>query len=104
MKFAAVIDYTSDKDLIAATRPTHRQYLTALLNEGKLLSAGPFTDDSGALIVYEADTLEQAEQYLKADPFCTAGVFLKWTLRPWRVVFGNPTLLPAGGPSALPSS
>src|SRR5262249_22457924 len=65
MKFAAVIEYTPDKQTIAAARPTHRQYLTGLLQTGRLVAAGPFADDSGALIVYEADSAEEAEKLLR---------------------------------------
>ena len=94
MKFAATIDYLQDKDKVAEIRPAHRQYLITLLQTGKLFASGPFMDDSGALIVYEAETLEEAEQILKGDPFHTAGVFLKWTIRQWKVVMGNPELMP----------
>jgi uncharacterized protein YciI len=95
MKFAANIEYTPDKAKIAEVRPAHREYLTGLLSAGKLVLAGPFTDDSGAFIVYECDTAELAEQILKADPFCQRGVFVRWTMRPWKAVFANRELLPA---------
>jgi len=95
MKYAAVIEYTSDKAKIAEVRPSHREYLTGLLKDNKLVTAGPFTDDSGAFIVYEAESSEQAESILKADPFCQRGIFVRWTLRPWKAVFVNGTLLPA---------
>jgi uncharacterized protein YciI len=101
MKYAAVIEYTPDKAKIEQVRPAHRKYLTGLLQQGKLAAAGPFTDDSGALIVYEADTPEQAEALLKADPFHTGGVFVRWTLRPWKAVFGKRDLFPDGGPPPL---
>ena len=71
------------------------------MQQGKLAAAGPFTDDTGALIVYEADTLEQAESLLKADPFHAGGVFVRWTLRPWKTVFGKRDLFPDGGPPPL---
>jgi uncharacterized protein YciI len=89
VKFAAIIEYSQDKAKVEATRPVHRLYLQSLLAQGKLAATGPFTDDSGALIVYEAESAEQAEALLKADPFHAAGVFLSWRLRPWRVVFAN---------------
>ncbi|MFQ3592065.1 MAG: YciI family protein, partial [Gemmataceae bacterium] len=60
MKVAALIEYTSDKDKIAAIRPSHRQYLGELLAAGKLAISGPTLDDWGAIIVYEADSLEEA--------------------------------------------
>jgi len=94
MKFAALIQYSQDKDLVAKVRPLHRAYLTSLLHEGKLAVAGPLTDDSGALIVYEADTPEAAEEILKSDPFHVEGIFLSWKLYPWKVVFSNHWLLP----------
>ena len=31
---------------------------------------------------------------MKADPFFAAGVFLKWTVRPWKMVFFNANLAP----------
>lgn len=95
MKFAALIDYVQDKAKIEQIRPTHRQYLRTLLETGKLFACGPITDDSGALIVYETDTAEEAETILKADPFHAAGVFVKWKILPWKVVMGNPALMPS---------
>lgn len=89
MKFAAVIEYTPDKDKIAAVRPDHRRYLNRLYDEGRLLLAGPFEDDSGACLVYEADSLQQVEDWLRADPFAQQGVFVRWDIRPWRLVFIN---------------
>jgi uncharacterized protein YciI len=87
MKVAASIEYSQDAALVEAHRPAHRAYLTSLLNEGKLFASGPYADGSGALIVYEAETPEAAEALFKADPFHAAGVFLRWTLRPWKVIF-----------------
>ena len=87
MKFAASIEYSQDSALVEAHRPAHRAYLTKLLDEGKLFASGPYADGSGALIVYEADTPDAAEALLTADPFHAAGVFLRWTLRPWKVIF-----------------
>jgi uncharacterized protein YciI len=87
MKVAASIDYSQDATLVEAHRTAHRAYLTSLLDQGKLFASGPYADGSGALIVYEADTPEAAEAMLRADPFHAAGVFLKWTLRPWKVIF-----------------
>lgn len=89
MKFAAVIEYLQDKAKVAEVRPAHRQYLTSLKEKGQLAASGPFLDDYGALIIYEAATKEEAEAYLKADPFNQAGVFVKYVLRPWNPVFFN---------------
>ena len=94
MKFAAIIEYTQDKAKVQAIRPTHRQYLTTLKERGQLAACGPFTDDSGALIVYEAPTREDAEKLLQLDPFNQGGVFLTYQLRPWNAVMANRELFP----------
>lgn len=95
MKFAAIIEYIQDKAKIAEVRPVHRQYLISLKEKGQLVAAGPFTDDSGALIIYEAATREDAESFLQADPFNKAGIFVKYVIRPWNAVFANRELFPA---------
>lgn len=94
MKFAAIIEYLQDKDTVEQVRPQHRQYLRDLLAKGHIFATGPFEDGYGALIIYEAETAEQAESFIQGDPFHAAGVFVRWTVRPWKVVFGNPALMP----------
>lgn len=86
MKVAAIIEY-GNRDAIGEYRPAHREYLGKLREEGKLAASGPFTDDSGALIVYETDSVEDAEQLLLDDPFRKVGVFQEYQLRPWNQVF-----------------
>ena len=94
MKFAAVIDYIADQHKIESVRPSHREYLRGLIAKGQLAISGPFTDAPGALIVYEANSAEDAEALLKADPFHAAGVFVRWTIRAWNPVMANRDLLP----------
>jgi uncharacterized protein len=93
MKFAAIASYTTDASIIAEARPAHREYLTGLMQQGKLVISGPFSDDSGGLLVYEAETPEQVEQLIAADPFAISGVFVSWEIRTWNVVFVNRALL-----------
>ena len=92
MKYAAIIEYITDAEKVQSVRPTHREYLSRLRDEGKLYASGPFTDGSGALIIYEADTPEAAETLLQGDPFHAAGVFVRWQLRPWNVVMTAPAV------------
>jgi uncharacterized protein YciI len=95
MKFAAIIEYTNDGSKIAATRPAHREYLKNLLESDRLVISGPFTDDTGGILVYQAGSPEEAEKLIQEDPFAKAGVFASWRLREWRVVMSNPRLCSA---------
>ncbi|MBY0525118.1 MAG: YciI family protein [Gemmataceae bacterium] len=94
MKIAAIIEYIADKAKIGEIRPAHRQYLTGLKEKGQLVVCGPFTDDSGGLIVYEVASREEAEQIVQNDPFNKNGIFVSWKLRPWNPVMANRDLLP----------
>jgi uncharacterized protein len=86
MKFATVFEY-GNQEQIAEIRPRHREYLTKLKQKGNLFASGPFEDDSGALIIYEADSEEAARALVANDPFAAAGVFKSFTMKPWRQVF-----------------
>lgn len=87
--FAANLTYVDDAERIAEIRPTHREYLQALLDSGKLHESGPFTDDSGALIVYKAESEADARELLANDPFTINGIIEDATLKEWKVVFDS---------------
>lgn len=87
MLYAVVYRYAEDTSAIAEARPRHRAYLAALHEQGKLHAAGPFAEDAGALIIYEADSPEDVDALIAADPFCQAGVFATWAVHPWTKVF-----------------
>lgn len=93
MKYAAIAKYTPDATTIAKARPAHREYLTGLMEQGKLVISGPFAGDGGAILVYEAENPEQVETMITEDPFAKHGVFLSWEIRAWNVVFINQNLL-----------
>ncbi|NNJ66257.1 MAG: YciI family protein [Xanthomonadales bacterium] len=66
-------------------RPAHVERLQALLNDGRLLLAGPRPAiDSpdpgpagflGSLVVAEFDSLQDAQDWADADPYVAAGVY-----------------------------
>lgn len=87
--YAAILTYVDDADRIAEVRPTHREYLRSLLERGKLHESGPFTDDSGALILYSADSEAEAKELLANDPFTTSGVIAEATLKEWKIVMSS---------------
>ncbi len=49
-----------------------------LFAEGKLAAGGPFTDGSGALFIYAADSLAAAEGIVAADPYQIGGAFASY--------------------------
>ena len=77
-------------------RPEHLERIKALVDEGRVLVAGPHpaidSEDpgpagfSGSLIVAEFESLEAAKAWADADPYVTAGVFESVTVKPFKRV------------------
>jgi uncharacterized protein YciI len=84
--FVALLEFTDDEALRLQTRPTHRAYLRSLLDGGKLLMSGPWTDDSGALLIYDAMDEDEANRLLAAGPYRQAGVLANATIKEWQIV------------------
>ncbi len=87
--YTATLTYTDDKDKIQEVRPTHRKYLQSLVDSGKLHESGPFTDDSGALIIYSAESEADARELLANDPFTINGVITDATVKEWKIVMST---------------
>ncbi|MCF6522632.1 YciI family protein [Streptomyces sp. JJ36] len=77
--------FTETPERLAA-RPAHRAALTRLHEEGRLLGAGPWSDDSGALLVFCVGRPE-LEALLDEDPYYrTPGVEVTAVREWWPVV------------------
>lgn len=68
-----------------AARPAHRDRLAALHAAGTLAMAGPWADDSGALLVFRADRSE-VDKIMAADPYYTTPGVTVAALREWRII------------------
>lgn len=70
-------------------RPAHREYLHQLVADGVLISAGPFADETGGLMIIEAETEDAVREALAKDPFTINGVFATTDIREWTLVAGR---------------
>ena len=68
-----------------AARSAHRQRLADLRANGTLLLAGPWGDDSGALLVFDARRSE-VDSVMAEDPYYTTAGVRVVALREWRPV------------------
>jgi uncharacterized protein YciI len=65
-----------------AARPAHRERLARLRAEGTLLMAGPWADDSGALLIFRTDE-SGLREILAADPYYSTPGVTVVGCRPW---------------------
>lgn len=80
-------------------RPAHLARLQQLLDDGKLVLAGPnpaIDSDNpgdagftGSVVVAEFTSLEEAQAWADADPYMAAGVYENVTVKPFKQVFPN---------------
>lgn len=93
--FAVLYSY-GPAEAQAAHRPAHRRFLAGLLEQGRLLVSGPFTDGSDqALLILRAESEEEVAQLLDEDPMRTGGVVTERRIHRW-----NPVLGTVGAPEA----
>lgn len=86
-------DHADSLSLRRANRPAHLAYLRALIDEGRLVLAGPRpridavdpgeAGFSGSLIVAEFVDLEAARAWSAQDPYQLAGVFERVDIYPF---------------------
>jgi uncharacterized protein len=64
-------DSTPEEDAVMSA---HFEYLKGLLEEDKLILAGPSLEPPFGVIVFEAESEEEARRLIAADPSVSAGV------------------------------
>ena len=79
-----------------AARAAHLARLQALLDDGRLLLAGPCpaidAEDpgpagfSGSIVIAEFASLDAARDWAQADPYVGAGVYVRVDVRPFKPV------------------
>ena len=79
-----MIDPEKNKEVL----PRHIEYLDKLDQEGKIFARGPFKDGSGGLVVYIANSFEEAEVLAGNDPHVIEKV-RRLELKEWNVWQGN---------------
>ncbi|MFL5761621.1 MAG: YciI family protein [Thermomicrobiales bacterium] len=84
-KFVAILRFQNNEQRLHV-RPRHREYLGSLLAEGKLVLSGPFADDSGALIIYEAESEKEVRDLIAADPYTSVDAIGDLQVREWKQV------------------
>ena len=80
-----------DGDKAQELRPIHREEhlagLRKLLDAGKLVIAGPFTDKTGSLVIIDAADQAEADAIAAGDPYVREGIFASYEVKPYLQVY-----------------
>ncbi len=85
-KYAVELIFDKDEDQRLAVRPAHRVYLEELTRQGKVVAAGPFGDDTGALIVYDVQDEMELKAILDVDPYFESDTVSIASQREWNQI------------------
>jgi uncharacterized protein YciI len=69
-----------------SVRPAHLENLQPLVDAGRVVVGGPFTDGSGSLMVIDFADEAAAKAFSITDPYVIKGVFERVEIRPFRQV------------------
>jgi uncharacterized protein len=73
MKYYAVISKIIDVEKNGQYRQDHLDYLTKIGEKGKIFAKGKFTDGTGGLVIYKAESFEEVQLLVEKDPFISQG-------------------------------
>jgi uncharacterized protein len=76
----------SDDDSRLGLRPAHRERLAALVADDRLLAAGPWSDDSGALLIFRVDSRDELDAIMADDPYYSAPGVTVADIQEWKPV------------------
>jgi uncharacterized protein YciI len=89
-------DVENSLPLRKTTRPAHLARIQQLVDQGRVLVAGPCpaidSEDpgeagfSGSLVIAEFDSLAEAQTWADTDPYMLAGVYARVTVKPFKKV------------------
>jgi len=63
----------------------HAAFVDALVDRGTLVMGGPYSDNSGTMMLLEGVDTDEAARILADDPFIENGVFLLEEIREWTI-------------------
>ena len=89
-------DVENSGPLRAKARPAHIARIKGLVDEGRIIIAGPHpaidAEDpgeagfTGSLVIAEFESLEAAERWASEDPYVEGGVYLRSVVKPFKRV------------------
>ncbi len=86
--FAVTYRYAEGDENIARVRPTHREFLKGLLDEGVLVGSGPYEGGDALIVIRlgEGSSVADAEALMDKDPYVLEGVLPGREIKAWSPV------------------
>ncbi|MEV4799094.1 YciI family protein [Nonomuraea sp. NPDC049421] len=86
-RFVLYMEFKNEDDRLRV-RPAHREHLQALFDQGRLITAGPWADDKGAMHIYEVADEAELREILDDDPYTAVDAYDIALLKEWTPILG----------------
>jgi uncharacterized protein YciI len=86
IRYAQGKNYDLNKSIYKQDLLEHGHYMKKLLEEGKLLLAGPFTDSTGGQVILKADNENEVMEIMSQDPAVIKNIF-SYKTKAWDIKF-----------------
>lgn len=63
----------------------HAAFIDGLYDAGRIRLGGPFPDDAGSMVIFEADSTDEVRQIFAGDPWGLHGILLLDQIRRWEI-------------------
>jgi uncharacterized protein YciI len=94
--FVTISSAGPNRDLSKGTREQplwdeHAAFIDQLVDEGFVLIGGPLVDESGAMLVVNADDENEVREKLKKDPWFERGILKLESVKRWQIFIDERT-------------
>ena len=88
--FVAISSAGPNRDLSKGTREQrfwdeHAEFIDQLVAEGFILMGGPLVDESGSLLIFNAEDENEVREKLKNDPWSEHGILKLESVKRWQI-------------------
>ncbi|MBR8837944.1 MAG: hypothetical protein DSM106950_29065 [Stigonema ocellatum SAG 48.90 = DSM 106950] len=83
--FVKIEEGTVDQPTFDQYVPDHKAYVQDLIAKGHKAKTGYWAERGGGMLVFEAETMDEAKAIVAADPLVKNGC-VKYQLYEWRIV------------------
>jgi uncharacterized protein YciI len=63
----------------------HAEFIDALFDRGTIVMAGPFADDSGSMLIVEAESIDLVRETFRGDPWVQKSVLVLDDVKEWTI-------------------
>ncbi|MHB8652400.1 MAG: YciI family protein [Terriglobia bacterium] len=88
MKYYAALLPMLNIEKSQTLRSLHLEFLARAQQQGQIFARGRFTDGAGGLVIYQAETLDEATKIAQSDPYVVNGA-RRLEIHEWDLVMGK---------------